>query len=246
APASQQFAISSAIAVSRRLYIITPRCSRVRPSTVSVNVNGLCSVTAVLKVIPSLARNSRIGVYSGKVSYSRKSVKRSITCAQLKYDGVSIPPDSSAADYLKSNRRFPNNIELALKGDAYLANQAVVEQSPEDRDSVRHTSRWIELGQRIVWIGSPVAARLRDFDEAGTQSQRWMAGEVRDGQLLVTQRRHDQDIDLFEDAGHLERDFATQTISLHKIYGRQERRLPKQIGPGVFHLYLQFTEFVVE
>ena len=60
-----------------------------------------------------------------------------------------------------------------------------------------------------------------------------MTGEVGDCQLFVTQRRHQQHVDLAEDARHLQRDLAAQPIGLDEIDRRQEARLAKQVGPRV-------------
>ena len=45
---------------------------------------------------------------------------------------------------------------------------AFVEQPADQRDAVRHAARRIELRQRMMGVGSPVAASFRNFNEAGT------------------------------------------------------------------------------
>src|SRR5262245_38503347 len=56
---------------------------------------------------------------------------------------------------LKSWWPLTLHIESAFKCDAYLADQTVIEQSPQNSDSVRDAAGWVELGQRVVWIRSP-------------------------------------------------------------------------------------------
>src|SRR5262249_24195332 len=124
--------------------------------------------------------------------------------------------------------------------------QTVIKQSPKDCDTVRHAARRIELRQGILRIGSPVASRLRNFYEPGSQGERWMPGEVRDRELLVPQRWNDQYVDFLEDARHLQRDLSTKSVRLYEINRRQESRLSENVGPSVFHLHLQRPEFTSE
>ena len=55
------------------------------------------------------------------------------------------------------------------------------------------------FGSGFVRVGRPVAARLRHLHESRAQRERRMAREVGDGQHLVAQRRHEQQIHLAED-----------------------------------------------
>ena len=66
----------------------------------------------------------------------------------------------TSAHLLKSRRCLTRHIESAFEDETHLSDQTVIEQSAEDRDAVRHAPRWLELGQRIIWIRGPVAARF--------------------------------------------------------------------------------------
>ena len=73
-----------------------------------------------------------------------------------------------------------------------------------------------------------------------------MAGEVGDGQHLVAQRGHQQQIDLGEDARHLVGDFAAEAVGLDEVDGGEEARLAEDVRPGVGDLRLQLVDCVVE
>jgi hypothetical protein len=125
----------------------------------------------------------------------------------------------------------------ALFGDC---NAGLIRTAAEQRHAVRHAARRRELRQRMLRIGRPVAARLGHLDEPGAQRQRRMAGEVRDRQHLVAQRRHEQQIDLEK----------TRAISSRPCGGsdRPARNRPprgsapaEQVRPRVGHLHLQLS-----
>src|SRR5437763_4133443 len=80
----------------------------------------------------------------------------------------------------KARRSFAYHAERAFECDAHLADQAIIEQPAEDGDSMRHAPRRIKLRQRVGLVGRPIAARFRYLDKTGTQSERWMTGEVCD------------------------------------------------------------------
>ena len=73
-----------------------------------------------------------------------------------------------------------------------------------------------------------------------------MAGEVRDGQDLVAQRRHEQEVHPFENARHLLRDLAPQPIRLHEIDSGQESRLAEGIRPRIGYLHRERVDAVRE
>src|SRR5258706_2096598 len=99
----------------------------------------------------------------------------------------------------ETGRPPPRHPEGPFEGDPHLPQQPVVEQTADEGDAVRHPPRWVEFRQRVVGIRGPVAARLGDVHEAGAQRERRVTGEVRDRELLVAQRRHQQDVNLPED-----------------------------------------------
>src|SRR6266436_3294645 len=109
---------------------------------------------------------------------------------------------------LEPCRALPGHTKCSLECKPNLPDQTLVEQPAKDRDSVRHATSGSELRQRIRRVWGSVTSRLRDLDEPGAERERWMAGEVRDGELLVAQRRHDQHVDFLEDARHFQRHLA--------------------------------------
>src|ERR1700760_4987906 len=97
---------------------------------------------------------------------------------------------------------FLGYVEVAFEGYASAGDRPFVEEPSDEGDAVGDSTRRAELRERLCWIGSPVAACLCDFNEAGSQSQRGMAGEVGDGEHLVAERGNQQQIDLLHDARH--------------------------------------------
>src|SRR5215471_9220865 len=136
--------------------------------------------------------------------------------------------------------------ERAFKRQPHFTNQSVVEQTTENGNTVRHAARRVELWQRVGWIGRPIAASFRNLDKTRAQRKRRMSGKVRDRKLLIAQRGHQQNIHVVKDTRHLERHFAPQPIGLYEINRRKKSGLAKEIGPGVFHLYLQFSQLIVK
>src|SRR6266852_2155906 len=86
---------------------------------------------------------------------------------------------------LEPCRPLSGHAKCSLEREPDLPDQTVVEQPAEDRDSVRHAPRRSELRQRYGRVRGPVTARFRDGEEPGAERERWMTGEVRDGELLV-------------------------------------------------------------
>ncbi len=54
----------------------------------------------------------------------------------------------------------------------------------------------LNFGSGCLRVGGPVAAGFGDFDEAGAEGERRMAGEVGDDEHLVAQRGDEEQIDL--------------------------------------------------
>ena len=100
------------------------------------------------------------------------------------------------------------------------------------------------FGSGCVGSGAQSLRASDDLDEAGAQRERRMAGEVGDGEHLVAQRRHEQQVDLGEDARHLQCDLAAQAVGLHEVDGGEEARLAEQVGPRVGDLHLQLVDAV--
>src|SRR5580765_2033161 len=87
-------------------------------------------------------------------------------------------------------RALRGHVEGPLECQAGASHGTLVEEAADERDAVRHAARRRESGERVGGIGRPIAARLRHLDEAGTEGQRGMAGEVTDGKHFVAQGRH--------------------------------------------------------
>src|SRR5438128_11937171 len=87
---------------------------------------------------------------------------------------------------LEPCRPLRHYAECSFECQPNLPNQTVVEHAAEDRDSVRYATRRIELRQRYGRVRRPIASCFRNLDEPGTQRERWVTGEIRDGELLVT------------------------------------------------------------
>src|ERR1700749_4381378 len=77
----------------------------------------------------------------------------------------------AARESLESRGPGRRDCKGALQGQANSAQRAFVEQPADQRDAVRHTARRVELGQRMIRIRSPIAARLGNFNETGTDGQ---------------------------------------------------------------------------
>ena len=73
-----------------------------------------------------------------------------------------------------------------------------------------------------------------------------MAGEVRDRQHLVAQRRHEQQVDGGEDARHLHRHLTPEAIGLHEIHGGEKPRLAEEIRPRIRRLNFKLLNLPAE
>src|SRR5262245_23719204 len=111
---------------------------------------------------------------------------------------------------------------------------------------MRYSSGRIELRQGTRRVRGPIATRFRNLDNPGPQRQGGMAGSVRDGELLITERRHKQNVHLVENACHLQSNLATKPVSLHKVHRGKESRLTEQVGPRILNLYFQGAEFIIQ
>src|SRR6185312_10224337 len=106
--------------------------------------------------------------------------------------------------------------------------------------------RWIEFGHRMRRIRSPVTARLRYLNKSCAQCERKLAGEVSDGQHLVAERWHQQQVHVFENARHLFCHFTPQAVALHKINRREKSRLTENVGPCVRHLHFELVYLMAQ
>src|SRR5216683_181295 len=136
--------------------------------------------------------------------------------------------------------------EGALESDADATEGAFFEETADEGDAVRHAARGRKFWERIFRIGSPVRAGLGDLDEAGSQSERRMAGVIADGEHLVAQRGDEQQIHLREETGHFFGDFAAEAVGLDEVDGGEETRLTEKIGPGVWGLHFELVDAVAE
>ena len=70
-----------------------------------------------------------------------------------------------------------------------------------------------------------------------------MSGEVRNGEHFVAQRRHQEQINLREDARHLLRHFTSEPVGLHEVDGGKKPGFTKDIGPRVRRLHFEADSF---
>ena len=73
-----------------------------------------------------------------------------------------------------------------------------VEQAADQADPMRHPAFGRKGRRGIFRVGRPVAAGLADLDEAGSDDERGVSGEIRDRENLVAQRGDEQDVGLLE------------------------------------------------
>jgi transposase len=91
----------------------------------------------------------------------------------------------------------------------------------------------VEGGERVMRIGSPVAAGLRDFDEAGAEGERRVAGGVGDGEHLVAEGGDKEQVDGAHEGGHLKCYPATEAVGLDEVHGGEIAGLAEGVGPGI-------------
>src|SRR5262245_24021615 len=103
----------------------------------------------------------------------------------------------------EARRTFSGDTEAALERKAGATQSTFVEETSDECDAVGNTARRREFGQWISRIRSPIAARFPDFNEAGAQSERRMTGKIGDGEHFAAQRRHQKQVHLREQPGHL-------------------------------------------
>ncbi len=98
------------------------------------------------------------------------------------------------------------------------------------------------MGEGVGRVGGPVAAGFGDFDEAGSVGERRVADEVRNIEHFVAKGGDEQEIDLFEDAGHLERNLTAKAVGLDIVHGGEKTGLTEDGGPGVGRLDFELVE----
>src|SRR5262249_17387333 len=72
---------------------------------------------------------------------------------------------------LETRRPLVRHPERALERQSNTTQRALIKQTPDESDAVRDATRRVEMRQRPAGVGSPVAARLRDGNEARPQCQ---------------------------------------------------------------------------
>ena len=82
---------------------------------------------------------------------------------------------------------FAGYVEVLFEGKAGSGDGAFVEEAADEGDAVGDATGWVELWERVVGVGGPVAAGLGDLDEAGAEGEGGVAGEVGDGEHLVAE-----------------------------------------------------------
>ncbi len=101
-------------------------------------------------------------------------------------DKMRDPPIGSPCQRSKAHRALVPDGKGTLQGHAGLDDRTFLKQSPDERNAMRHPSRWREAWQRMTRIRRPVAARLIYLDKARPQGQRGMPGEVCDNEHFVS------------------------------------------------------------
>src|SRR3954452_6038503 len=86
--------------------------------------------------------------------------------------------------------------EAPFQRQTGAAKGTFIEKPANEGNAVGYPARRIEGGQRAIGIRCPIAPSIRNFNKAGAQCERWMAGEVGDGQHLIPERRYKQQIHL--------------------------------------------------
>src|SRR5437899_2034393 len=110
--------------------------------------------------------------------------------------------------WLEAGWGFCGYVEVAFEGKAGAGDGAFVEDAADEGDAVRDAAGWVEFWQGLRGVGRPIAAGFGDFDEAGAEGERGVAGEVGDGEDFVAEGGDEEEIDFVHDAGHLEGDHA--------------------------------------
>ena len=126
--------------------------------------------------------------------------------------GQECPPHAR----LEARWSLVDYTEAFFQCDADGADRALLEEAADEGDSVWDAAWLLEGRNRVVWIRRPVAAGFL-LHETGAQGKRRMAGEVGDGQHLVAQRGHQQEVHLRKQFLHFLRDFAAHPVGLHEV-----------------------------
>jgi len=152
---------------------------------------------------------------------------------------------SNCGNILEAGWVFAGYVEVAFEGEAGAGDCAFVEETADESDAVRDSAGWVEFSERLVWVGGPVAAGLGDFDEAGAQGERGVAGEVGDGEYLVAEGGDEEEVDFIHDACHLYRYHAAKAVGLHEVDRGEEAGLAEGVGPGVGDLGFKSVELMI-
>jgi collagen type III alpha len=136
--------------------------------------------------------------------------------------------------------------EGAFEGETGGDEAAFFKGRSDEGDAVGDAARRVELRQRVGRVGSPVAAGFGDVDESGAEGEGGVAGEVGDGEHLVTEGGDEEEIDLGEEAGHFGGDLAAEAIGLDHVDGGEEAGLAEGVRPGVGDLSAELVDLVVE
>ncbi len=88
---------------------------------------------------------------------------------------------SPGAGGLEGGRALVGDCEGALKSDADAAEGAFLEEAADQGDAVGHAAWGRKFWQGIFRVGRPVGTGFGDFDEAGAESERGVAGVIADG-----------------------------------------------------------------
>ena len=139
----------------------------------------------------------------------------------------------------EAGRAFGGSGEGAFQGDAGATEGAFVKKAADERDAVGNTARRRKFWKRIVRVGGPVGASFGDFDKAGAQRERRMAGVVGDGEHFVAKGRDQEQVDVRKNARHFLTDFAAEAVGLYEINGGKKARLAEEIRPGVVRLHFE-------
>src|ERR1019366_7328994 len=89
---------------------------------------------------------------------------------------------------------------------------------------------------------TPCGTRRFGENFGGGRGERGVAGEVRDREDLVAERRDEEEVDRREDPRHLLPPLAPQPVGLHVVDRREKPRLPERVRPGVRHLHPELVE----
>src|SRR5947199_10782836 len=126
---------------------------------------------------------------------------------------------------LEAGWGFGGYVEVAFEGEAGAGYGPFVEDAADEGDAVRDPAGWGEFGQGLGGVGGPVGPGFGDFDEAGAEGERGVAGEVGDREDFVAEGGDEEEVGFIHDAGHLEGDHAAEAVGLDVVDGGEEAGL---------------------